>query len=283
MAISSLEDQLGTQLFLRHPTQGLILTPGGRELLVEARNLLEHANEFAQRAQSVEHGLRGSLNVGCFMTIAPVFMPELVRCFVEQHPQTELKLFEGGQDWLLKKLEKGDFVVAFLYDYGLPLDIYYEPLRILYPYILLPADHHLAQRTSIDLTEIGDEPFILFDVAPSRDYFLAALTHAGVKPNVRFRSPSFEVVRGLVGQGFGYSILVTRPRGDMTYDGRNVSCVRIKGNQEPSRIVIARLPMTRPTRLMNAFWNFSKAFFSTPSLNDPLMKGGGDMRSNSIA
>jgi len=253
---------LETQLFLRHPSDGLILTPAGQELLMEARNLLDHADDFSKLALGLQHQLQGSLTIGCFLTITPFFMPSFVQRFVAQHPRVDLKIKEGGQDEILRGLQIGNHVIAFLYDVDLPTTIQYEPLKTLHSYVLLSAEHPLADRTSINLRELAGDPFILLDVAPSRDFFLAELARAGVRPKIRFRSSSFEMVRGLVGQGFGYSILFTKPSSDTSYDGRSVRCVAIEGGGEPSQIVIARLPNMRPTRLMRTFWDFSKVIFS---------------------
>lgn len=262
MAITNLERQLGMQLFLRHPGGGLILTPAGQELLIEARNLLDHADDFAKLALGLQHEVQGSLAIGCFLTIAPFFMPSFVQRFVGQYPCVDLKIKEGSQDDILRGLLAGNHAVAFLYDVNLPSVIQYEPLKRLHSYVLLSADHRFAERTSVNLRELADDPFILLDVAPSRDFFLAELARAGITPRISFRSSSFEMVRGLVGHGLGYSILITRPSNDTAYDGRSVRCVAIEGGGQSSQIVIARLPNARPTRLMQTFWDFSKAVFN---------------------
>jgi len=51
---------------------------------------------------------------------------------------------------------------------------------------------------------------MLLDVTPSRTYFVSLLLDPGLTPNIVFGSPSIEMVRGMVGLGFGFSLLVTR-------------------------------------------------------------------------
>lgn len=63
---------------------------------------------------------------------------------------------------------------------------------------------------------------ILLDVQPSRTYFVNLFEELGLTPNIAFSSPSIEMVRGMVGQGFGFSLLVTRPHSECTYDGKKV-------------------------------------------------------------
>jgi hypothetical protein len=82
------------------------------------------------------------------------------------------------------------------------------------------------------------------------------------------------MVRGLVGRGLGYSLLVTRPMGDMTYDGQQVSVRPIRGSVEPSRIAVATLAAVRPTRAMQAFETLATAHFSR-LLSDRAVSTGG--------
>ena len=86
---------------------------------------------------------------------------------------------------------------------------------------------------------------ILLDVQPSRTYFVSLFEELGLTPNIAFSSPSIEMVRGMVGQGFGFSLLVTRPHSECTYDGKKVVMVDLA---EPvSTSARRRLAETRAT------------------------------------
>ncbi|MNE46183.1 LysR substrate binding domain protein [compost metagenome] len=80
---------------------------------------------------------------------------------------------------------------------------------------------------------------VLLDAPPSADYFVGVMRAAGVEPLVAYRSISFEMVRGLVGHGCGYALLVTKPAADMTYDGMKLVVRPLVGQQLPSSIIIA--------------------------------------------
>jgi DNA-binding transcriptional LysR family regulator len=67
-----------------------------------------------------------------------------------------------------------------------------------------------------------------------------------------FSSPSIEMVRGMVGQGFGFSVLVTHPKSDVTYDGQRVVCVDLTEQVTGSGLVAAwlkRAHLTKPAQL----------------------------------
>ena len=82
-------------------------------------------------------------------------------------------------------------------------------------------------------------------------------------------SPSLELVRGMVGQGLGYSLLVTRPYGDRTYDGESLAIRPIAEATEPGVISLAGLKAARPTRLVSTFAQYCEKFFSHPNSDSP--------------
>ena len=165
-AIAKLEALLGVRLLLRHHAHGVSLTPAGQPLLVEARSLLAHAGELTAHARGLGEAVRGRLDVGCFVTIAPSFFPAIARGFTVAHGEVDIRLHEGHQDALLEGLASGRFTVALLYDYDLAGDLDLQPLADLAPYALLPGDHPLARRAKVALAELAPLPMVLLDMPP---------------------------------------------------------------------------------------------------------------------
>lgn len=260
-AIIKLEEHFGVQLFVRHHAQGVSLTPLGRRILADAKSLLRHAGDLHQAARAAGDVTAGELELGCFITLAPLFMPALVTGFSKQHSGVRISLHEGIQDDLVEGLRSGRFEQALLYDLDLPETIARVPLSLFEPYVLLPEDHPLTRHSAVSLDALKDEPLILLDIPPSRDYFTGLFNKAGLEPTVAFSSASLEMVRGLVGQGLGYSLLVTRPHGDHTYDGCRIEARPLAHDAATSVICLAQLAQSRPTRLMDAFTVFCQAWF----------------------
>ena len=77
-----------------------------------------------------------------------------------------------------------------------------------------------------------------------------------------YSSPSLEMVRSLVGQGLGYSVLVTRPAADITYDGNKIVTVRISDRVSTSTMVVAWSRQTQLTRQARALAEFCKLAIS---------------------
>lgn len=261
-AIAKLEDQIGLQLFIRRHAQGVTATPQGARFLAEARSLVNQANDLQRFSESAGGAMEGALAIGSFMTLAPAFAPRIIAGFRALYPGVRLGLDEGTQEVLLDGLRTGRHDLALLYSVDLPADIGALELARLRPYLLLPASHRLAGRKRLMLADLAKEPLVLLDVQPSRTYFLGVLAEAGIAPRIAFSSPSLEVVRGLVAQGLGYSILITRPDGDRSYDGGPLVAKPIAGSVEPGVIVLASLRQVRKTRLVTAFEDYCVTFFA---------------------
>ena len=259
--MAKLEQQFDVQLFIRRHAQGVRLTPLGRRLLNEARSLLRHAQDLQESVDSAGDLVAGEIEIGCFTTLAPVFMPGLITAFTGRYPDTTIKLAEGIQDELFAGLLSGRFELALLYHLQIPEELQAEILMRIDPYVLLPQDHALTRRKRVSLKSLAEEPLILLDVPPSRDYFTDLFRAQGLEPRIAFSSPSIEMVRGLVGRGQGYSILVTRPHGDHTYDGQDLVVRPIAEATHPGEICLAWPRSARPTRLTQAFADFCTDWF----------------------
>lgn len=262
-SLAKLEEQLGLQLFIRHHAQGVSPSPAGLRFLAEARNLLTHAQDLQRDTQAVGTAVEGQLALASFATIAPSFVPPLIRSFTSLHPEVSIRMSEGTQDELFRGLRGGEVDLALLYDVDMPHDLGVTPLAAFAPHVLLPGRHRLTRLTTVPLVALKDEPFVLLDIAPSRTYFTRILENAGITPKVAFSSPSLEVVRGLVGQGLGYSILVTRPFGDHSYAGEELAVRPIADEVERGVIALAALKQMRKTRLVSAFEAHCVDFFRT--------------------
>ncbi len=209
-AIKGLEESFGVQLFIRHHAQGVSLTPSGARFYRKAQELLRMAHEFEQNALADNDVVAGQIDIGCFETVAPLYLPRLISGFRERYPGVEIRISDGEQQELVQGLTAGRFDLALLYEHDLDATISTDPLMPAQrPYALLPENHRFAKQDKVSLRDLVLEPMILLDVQPSRTYFVRIFEELGLNPHIAFSSPSIEMVRGMVGQGFGFSVLVT--------------------------------------------------------------------------
>jgi len=269
IAIKNLEDTFDQQLFIRHHAQGVSLTPGGRRFYEKARDLLRLTYEFEQNSRAEHQLVSGTIAVGCFESAAPLYLPKLIAGFKKIYPDITVELYDGEQHELMHGLHRGRFDLAFLYDLDLDHSIKKEPLNAPHkPYALLPAAHLLAQQPTVTLQQLSREPMILLDAIPSKNYFIRIFKEKGYHPEVAYSSPSIEMVRCMVGQGLGFSVLVTRPCSDITYDGQKLIHLEIEDEMPDSTLIMAYLQNNEPTRPAQLFMEYCRRaeLFPTRSL-----------------
>ena len=212
-------------------------------------------------APTVDGAVGASLALGCFQTFAPYIVPALVARLTKRHPGLSLTLMEADQAHLVASLRRHEIEVALLYDFDLGDDVRMEPLADLVPYVLLPEGHPLAEAASLSLETLAQEPLILLDVDPSRDYFLSLFSERALEPRIAYRTATLEMVRGLVGHGLGYSLLATKPANNMSYDGRALVARPLSDVVKSSRLVLATLAAKAPSPVAQEFGAHCRAFF----------------------
>jgi DNA-binding transcriptional LysR family regulator len=260
MAIGQLEQTFKQKLFVRRHAQGISLTPFGRRKLAQVRHLLAHA--AAVSAQPGEGSLEGELEVGVFSTLAPAFAPGMLNEFQAAHPAVNVRMRESNLDQLYRDLDSGTVELALLYELDLAENIKRVPLAEFAPYVLLPKAHPLSGHEMVSLHDVAAEPYVLIDLPYSRDYFLSLFRLIGKMPEKVVRCTSLETVRGMVAHGHGLSTLVTRPAGDMSYDGKPLVCRPIREKVPPQRAILAYSPQAPLTPVAEAFLKLSQAYFA---------------------
>lgn len=246
-AISQLERGVGTQLFVRQRSKGLVLTTAGEQFLRDAQALLAGLDEAVDLARGSGSQVRGTIHLACFTTLAPFVLPDLLTMLGNEHPELEVQVLETDADGAAEALRSGAVELAISYDLAYPDDIIRTPVCGAPPYVILPADHRLAQASSVRLGELATEPFVLLDLPRSREYFLSVLSAAGIEPQIRYRSGSYETVRTLVANGHGFAILNQQPVSPSTYSGASVVSLAIEEPVPELSIVLAALAAMKPT------------------------------------
>ena len=251
--VSQLEDELGVKLFLRHHAQGLTPTPAGRELLEQASLVLRQAAAMRDLAGDLSGSVRGPLAIGCLSTFAQIVLPGLRRSFIEHYSEVRIRQIEADQSELFDLLHQGKVDLALTYDLDLPRDLTFFPILELPPLVALSETHPLAHLQAISVPELAPFPMVLLDLPHSADYFLSFFTAAGLRANITERTRDMAVMRGLVANGFGYSIVNLRPMHDLAPDGKPMRFIPLTGDQRPMKLGILLGSGMDHTQLHKAF------------------------------
>lgn len=228
--VSHLEEELGVQLFVRHHAQGLTPTLAGRKLLEHARMVLREAAALRDLARELSGSIRWPLAIGCMTTFAHAVLPALRRSFADEYPEVRISQVEADQAELISLLRQARIDLALTYDLDLPGDLRFFPMMELPPLVALNEGHPLAQHVEISVEDLAPHPMVLLDLPLSADYFLSFFADRGLRPNIAERTRDMAVLRSLVANGFGYSIVNLRPLNDVAPDGRPLRFVPLGGN-----------------------------------------------------
>jgi DNA-binding transcriptional LysR family regulator len=239
LGIGQLERVLECDLFLRRPQRPLALTGAGRELLPRAAAIVSDAEHLEQVAGQRTGSFTGTIRVGCFDTLAPVLVPQLLMAAAERFPDLAVDVAEGPSDILQEQLLDGGTDVAVLYGLEIAGALRTELLWSMPPYVVLPADHRLANRAAVHLADLAAEPMIMLDAPPSKVHMLTALAGVGISPVIGRVTRNFETLRSLVGRGYGWGLLVQHPAVDRSYEGMPIRSVAIADQIEPAPVVAA--------------------------------------------
>jgi len=203
--IQKLEAELGARLFDRLPRSAR-LTVFGEAFLPKAERILRDLEAARTELRDMSGNEKGEVVVGIIPTIAAYLLPRLLSDFTVRHPLITINIIEDVTATLLQRLHDGtlDMAVAALPIAGTELTS--EALFEERFYAALPEKHRLASHSSVSLTELNREPFLLLKEGHCfRDSLIAACHKSKMSPSVVFESGQFATILAMVSAGMGVS------------------------------------------------------------------------------
>jgi len=239
-AVARLEAETGATLVIRD-RRGVRVTAAGA-------TLVEHADAIFAQVEAAEAdlaavlGLRGGvLRVASFPSAGATLIPAAVATFRERHPGVSLTLAEGEPEEIAPRLRAGEFDLALLFEFpgvrerpgtGLrTFQLLEDPMHV-----ALPADHPLAAKPALALSDLREEDWVQTSAAsPCARHVVRSCLGAGFEPHVTFETDDYETIQGLVAAGVGVALV---PRLALTRLHSGI-VVRELAPRSPARRVIA--------------------------------------------
>lgn len=209
--IQQLEREVGAPLFNRLP-RGVSLTETGHRLLQDAQGILAQVDQAVGNARRAARGEVGAIRIG-FTSSASFnpFVTSAIRDYSRTHPEVGVILLEETTAHLLGLFGAQRLDAAFVRP--APGETGRLPARLLLReemLVALPEGHALADRRSVPLAALADEPFILYPRRNGRalhDAIVGACQAAGFSPRVGQEAPQMGSTVTLVAAGVGISIV----------------------------------------------------------------------------
>jgi len=208
MQIKKLTDTIGLPLF-EQIGKKIYLTDIGRELHQTCRDIAEHMSNFEMIVSDMKGLKTGKLRLAV-VTTAKYFAPRLLGTFCQKYPGVDVSLKVSNRERLLERMSNN---LDDLYILGQPpddLEVVSEAFLENNLDVIAPADHPLAGKKNITLTELANEPFLLREAGSgTRIAIERVFEDAGLEINVRMELGSNEAIKQAVIGGLGISILST--------------------------------------------------------------------------
>lgn len=263
--ISRLEQQLGVKLLDRSPRK-VELTAYGRDLLPLARRVQDDHDQILSWARSVRRDQHTPLlRVGVVAAGAGALTTAAISATMQTIPQARIEMRRLGFFDVASELEAGRVDVVFAPSpMIMPPRIRVEPLWREPRVLVVPADHPLAARESVTITETNDEVFVAVanGVPEVVDWWIVDPRPDGTRPR---RGPTADSVDGLfelVAAGAGVNI--AGQSASRQYRRDELAFVPIT-DIEPAMIVLCSLSDARNPMV--------KTFRETAQELSPLVEG----------
>lgn len=251
-SIQKLEEELGQPVFERK-ARSIALTEAGTLLQARASEVLAILADT--KAEITDDGQSGRVRVGAIPTIAPYFLPEILKGFSQAFPGANLVVQENTTHQLLKSCTQGEIDLAIV---ALPIPVKYLDVEELFEeelYLVLPPEHALVEKPTIRLSDIQSLPFVLLDEAHClSENIVSFCRQKSFQPVAVERTSQLTMVQELVSLDHGVSLIPEMARKRDQSDRR---VYRTFSRPTPKRTVaVAWNPYRFQSRLVQAFREF---------------------------
>lgn len=160
--LASLESQVGSDLFVRHPN-GMKPTQAGEMLVRHARVVLSELATMSDELEHLQSGRLGTVRVGAVTGPAIGHLMPAVQAVLMETPDVRISVDVAPSAALFRGLEEAqyDFILGRANPRRTTNDFNFHPGRSEIVSLTVHTSHPLAGRSAINLAELLDFPWIV--------------------------------------------------------------------------------------------------------------------------
>lgn len=210
--IRALEEELGSDIFVRQGRRLIAVTDAGREILATVDRILAEIANLRAVSEEFAHHEKGTLAIGVTHTQARYALPAVVTEFKRRFPDVKLKLLQGNPHHLARMVLDGEADVAIATE---ALDLYEElvtvPCYSWHHCVVVPQGHPLANVRPLTLEAIASYPLVTYDPTfAGRTALDKAFAARGLEPEFALTALDSDVIKSYVSLGLGVGIISSR-------------------------------------------------------------------------
>ena len=154
--VGALEKALDTQLFERSRS-GTVPSSAGRELLPNARRVLEEVRGFADQAAVLSTGIEGTYRMGVTPTLGPYLLPSILPPIHAEYSGLKLYVREAAPSDLEEELKNAEHDLILTTEPIASRDLVVAPLFREPLKLVMAKDHRLANKARINRSDLPGE------------------------------------------------------------------------------------------------------------------------------
>ena len=202
--IASLEKELGIKLLTRS-RHGVKLTIEGAELFPFIERSIYQYRSMQEKANEIKGIETGIIRVGIISSVTCHWMPQLINGFKEEYPNVQFLFHQGDYTLIPEWIASGQIDFGFVNPLA-GTNLKTKTVKSGEMLAVLPKNHPLAKKKSIQLQDIAAEPYILLEEGHYSEP-MAAFEAAGIQPNIQYTIHDDYAIMMMVEAGLGVSIL----------------------------------------------------------------------------
>ena len=208
-AMSALERDLGTYLFEKQG-RNIKLTKLGKIYFEYVEKALSELERGEKRIKELTNVSTGTIELGYIYTLGPNFVPKLIKKFTSIEKNKDIKFLfgQGTTKSLINDLKEERYDMVFCSLMESEPEIDFMPIAKEELVVIVSNEHPLAKRDFIDLSEVGDYPFIGFSEKRGiRPLISELFTKVNITPNIICEVEEDNAVAGLVEINYGIAVV----------------------------------------------------------------------------
>ena len=212
-AISLLEKELGVLLFEKEG-RNIVLTKYGRIFLADVTNSLEILDSGIKTFKMISNG-EGRIDFAFLRTLGTDLVPQITRDFLQTHQEKSIQFhFHNGATTadIIQGLKDREYDLAFCSKIEKEQSIEFTPISKEELVLIVPIDHPLAVKETINLIETIPYPQIFFSQKSGlRPIIDDLFKQIGEQPKIAYEVEEDQVIAGLVAKNFGIAVSPNMP------------------------------------------------------------------------
>lgn len=216
--IKAFESELNVELLDRSDRQ-VKLTDSGEIVYNHGLKIFDTLSSLTTNLEDNSSLKSGNIKIGLPSLIGIMFFPSMIKGFSSAYPHLTTELIEEGTHKVIRLVDEGEIDCGIVM---LPVDeTKFDVFQLTEDKLMLylQKSHPLAQRSEIALTDIKNEPTILFtEDFTMHDRIIQECNNSGFKPNIAYQSAQWDFIKDMVENNLGVTFFPESLKRKIDYD-----------------------------------------------------------------